>query len=77
MRTGDRIRADVPARRIEVLVSDDELARRRTEGQPQPQQHARGYGAIFAKHITQADQGCDFDILETRPGTETPEPDIY
>ncbi|MCA0869421.1 dihydroxy-acid dehydratase [Seohaeicola saemankumensis] len=77
VRTGDRIRVDVPARRIEMLVSDEELARRRANWQPPPPRHARGYGAIFANHITQADQGCDFDILETRPGADTPEPDIY
>jgi dihydroxy-acid dehydratase len=35
----------------------------------------RGFGAIYASHITQADKGCDFDVLE---GTEpTPEPEIH
>ena len=37
--------------------------------------YARGYGAMFAQHITQADQGCDFDYLER--GAPTPDPEIH
>ena len=77
LRTGDIIRVNVPARRIEMLVDEAELEERRRQWQQPPPRHARGYGAIFNRHITQADRGCDFDVLETIPGAHTPEPDIY
>ena len=50
-----------------------ELARRRAAWTPPPPRYPRGYGALYAAHITQADQGCDFDFLAA-PGT-VPEPD--
>ncbi len=77
VRTGDRIRVDVPARRIDMLVDEAELqARRAAWVRPEPR-YLRGYGALFMSHVRQANEGCDFDILETRPGTEIPEPDIF
>jgi dihydroxy-acid dehydratase len=77
LRTGDRVRVSVSQRRIDMLVDDDELARRRAEWKaPQPH-YKRGYGNMFARHITQANLGCDFDFLETTPGATIPEPDIY
>ena len=66
---------DVPGRRLDMLVDEAELARRRAAWTPPPAHFARGYGAIFQNHVTQADQGCDFDILESGP--RTPEPEIY
>ncbi len=77
LRTGDIVRVDVPARSIEMLVDEDELARRRAEWRPPAPRFERGWGAIFSRHITQADRGCDFDVLETIPGERTPEPDIF
>ena len=75
VQTGDRIELDVAARRLQLHVSDDELARRRAAWQPPAPRYQRGYGALFAERVTQADQGCDFDFLE---GTQaTAEPDIY
>lgn len=77
LKTGDRVRVSVSERRIDMLVDDDELARRRAEWRaPQPH-YPRGYGKMFAKHITQANLGCDFDFLETVPGGQIAEPDIY
>jgi dihydroxy-acid dehydratase len=73
--TGDEIVLDVPNRRLDMLVSEEELARRRAAWQVPPKRFSRGYGAIFEAHITQADKGCDFDILEA--GEKTPEPDIF
>jgi dihydroxy-acid dehydratase len=63
VRTGDRISLDVPGRRLEVLVSDAELAERRKSWQPPERAYRRGYGKLFLDHVTQADQGCDFDFL--------------
>jgi dihydroxy-acid dehydratase len=77
VRTGDLISVDVPARRIHLEVSDAELARRRQAWQPPPPRYERGYGWMFSRHILQADQGCDFDFLETAFGAPVAEPDIY
>jgi len=72
---GDLIEIDIPARRLQLLVDDAELARRRAAWQAPAPRYRRGYGALFAQHVTQADQGCDFAFLSDRH--EVPEPDIY
>jgi dihydroxy-acid dehydratase len=77
LRTGDRIRVSVSQRRIDMLVDDDELAERREAWSPPPPRFARGYGWMFTQHIKQADQGCDFDFLETAYGPAVGEPDIF
>ena len=68
VRTGDAIRLDVAARRIDLLVDDAELARRQAAfhehgasgAAPAPD---RGYAALFHRTVLQADEGCDFDFL--------------
>ena len=75
VRDGDPIRLDVAERRLELLVPDAELARRRTAWTPPPPPYARGYGALFARHVGQANDGCDFDILADP--SPTPEPVIF
>ena len=77
VRTGDRITVDVPARRLHLEVSDTELAARRAAWVAPPPRYARGYGWLAARHMLQADQGCDFDFLETGFGAAVPEPDIF
>jgi dihydroxy-acid dehydratase len=77
VRTGDRISVDVAARRIHLEVSDEALAARRAAWTPPPKRYERGYGWIFSRHILQADQGCDFDFLETAFGAPVAEPDIF
>ena len=77
VKTGDKITVDVPARRIHLEVSDDELTRRRAAWKAPPPRFERGYGWMFSRHILQADQGCDFDYLETDFGAPVPEPDIF
>ena len=75
VRTGDSIELDVPARRLDLKVSEDELQRRRAAWQAPQAKYQRGYGALFSEHITQANEGCDFRFLEgTAP---TPEPEIH
>ncbi len=73
--TGDEIEVDVPARRIHLHVSDQELARRRAAWKPPAPHYPRGYGALYSDHIGQADEGCDFDFLE--PRGVIPEPEIH
>jgi dihydroxy-acid dehydratase len=70
---GDLISLDVPARTLTLMVDDAELDRRRAAWRQPPPRFERGYGVLYADHITQADQGCDFDFL-ARPG-RNPEPD--
>jgi len=72
---GDLIELDVGARKLELKISDAELARRRAAWKSPAPKFARGFGALYQRHITQANQGCDFDFLEgTAP---TPEPEIH
>jgi len=75
VRDGDLIELDVPARKLSLQVSEDEMARRRA-GWKQPESpYQRGWTALYTQHVTQADKGCDFDFLEgTLP---TPEPEIH
>jgi dihydroxy-acid dehydratase len=77
VKTGDRITIDVPGRTISLDVAPDELARRRAEWRAPAPRYERGYGWMFSQHISQADQGCDFDFLQTDFGAPVPEPDIY
>jgi dihydroxyacid dehydratase/phosphogluconate dehydratase len=65
VRDGDRIRLDVPERRLELLVPEAELAERAAAAVPRevPREQGRGYAWLFQQHVTQADQGCDFDFL--------------
>jgi dihydroxy-acid dehydratase len=76
VRTGDVISIDVAAGGITLEVSEAELARRRAAWrQPEPR-YERGYGWMFSRHIKQANEGCDFDFLETSFGRPVGEPAI-
>ena len=77
VQTGDLISVDVSARSIHLEVSDEELVRRKAQWVQPAKRFARGYGWMFSRHIMQADQGCDFDYLETSFGEPVPEPDIF
>ncbi len=69
VRNGDRIRLDVENRRIDLLVDEAELTRRKNEWTA-PKPHAgsdRGYLSLYLNNVNQADQGCDFDFLRKTP----------
>ena len=77
LKTGDMVKVSVGNRSIDMLISDDELAARKAAWQKPADHYARGYGYIFARHIKQADEGCDFDFLETDFGAGVAEPSIF
>ena len=72
VRDGDEVELDVPNRRLDLLVPEDELARRRADFTAAPPAGLSGYGELFVQHVTQANLGCDFDFLERREGVEEP-----
>ena len=75
VKEGDIVELDVPERRLNMRVNDDELGRRRSAWRPKEGIYPRGYGMLYMKHTKQADEGCDFDFLEgTAP---IPEPEIH
>ena len=71
---GDRVRLDTPARRLDLLVSEETLAARRARWTP-PAPHPgaeRGYLRLFLDTVTQADRGCDFDFMAPPPAAGRP-----
>jgi dihydroxy-acid dehydratase len=62
VRTGDLIRLSVRETRLDLLVDEAELARRRAELAAPPTAPATGYSRLFHEHVTGADRGCDFDF---------------
>lgn len=75
VQTGDPIAIDINARSLELLVDEQELARRRAQWVAPKQPYSRGFNKLYQQHVTQAHEGCDFDFLQ---GTAaTPEPVIY
>ncbi|HEY5900376.1 MAG TPA: L-arabinonate dehydratase [Burkholderiales bacterium] len=73
VRNGDLIELDVEQRQLNLKVDDVELSRRKSSWKPPAPKFERGYGAIFSRHIRQADQGCDFDFLEGTAAIAEPE----
>ncbi|GGE32658.1 dihydroxy-acid dehydratase [Primorskyibacter flagellatus] len=77
LKTGDIVRLDLPARTLDMLVPEDELAERKKAWTAPEPRFERGWGWMFSKHVTQADQGCDFDFLQSDFGKTAGEPDIF
>ncbi len=80
VRDGDLIELDVAARSLSVLVSEEELARRKAAWSAPKPRFARGYGVLNQLHVLQADKGCDFDFLEEPPREKAPstaDPEIH
>ncbi|GAA0635967.1 L-arabinonate dehydratase [Halomonas beimenensis] len=75
VRDGDEIELDIDARRLELCIDEQELEARRQAWRAPSPRIDRGYTAIFQEHVTQADQGCDFDILQN--GQRQDEPEIF
>lgn len=75
IRDGDQVELDVPGRRLALHVSEAELDRRRAQWERPEPHYTRGYGAIYASHVTQAHLGCDLECLHA--GEPVPEPEIH
>jgi dihydroxy-acid dehydratase len=73
--SGDMIELDVPGRRLTMTVADGEVARRRGKWVAPKPRFQRSYGALYDKHIGQAETGCDFDFLAGN--APVPEPEIH
>ena len=73
--TGDMIALDIAAHTLNVELPAAELARRRAAWKPPARVYERGFSRLYVEHVTQADQGCDFDFL--MGNAVTPEPSIY
>ncbi len=63
VQTGDEILLDVTDRKLELMVDPGVLERRARMFVPPTRHYERGYGRLFLDHVTQADEGCDFDFL--------------
>jgi len=75
VKDGDMIELDIERRRLQLLIDDAEMMKRKRAWKAPARRFERGYGALFSQHITQANEGCDFDFLEgTAP---TPDPEIH
>jgi dihydroxy-acid dehydratase len=75
VKDGDAITLDIPNRRLDLLVSEAELERRRSHWIKPVANADRGYLALYRERVTQAHEGCDFDFLA--PGPAAPEPEIH
>jgi len=73
VKTGDLIELDVDRKVLNLNISDEEMARRKAAWKRPPPKYERSYGAIFSRHVKQANEGCDFDFLEGTAPTAEPE----
>jgi L-arabonate dehydrase len=69
VKTGDIIELNVDKRSLTLLVTEEELEKRRTAWTPPKPIAERGYVSMFIKHVEQADKGCDFDFLKGGSGS--------
>jgi len=75
VRNGDLITVDVQNRVLHLDISDSEMATRLAQWKAPKKPAPRGYVRLHAAHVTQADEGCDYDFLE---GSDAlPEPEIH
>lgn len=77
LKTGDIVRLDLENRRLDMLVDDAEITRRRAAWVAPEPKFERGWGWMYSKHVGQADTGCDFDYLQRDFGAAASEPDIF
>ena len=72
VKEGDTITLDVAERKLQLLVDDAELARRRETWKAPVFPRKGGYLELYRRHVLQADEGCDLDFLRGTRGHEVP-----
>jgi len=72
VQNGDVIELDVPNRRIQLHISDDELARRLAAWKAPEPPLMSGYWKLYVDHVLQADEGVDLDFLVGKRGAFVP-----
>ncbi len=77
LETGDIVELDVSQISINMLVDEDTLSLRRNKIKPSEPKAGRGWLWMYSNHVKQANEGCDFDFLETDFGKSAKEPDIF
>lgn len=70
IKNGDIITIDVPNRKLNVLLNDEELATRKANWKMPVSKHKRGYPKLYIREVLQADEGCDLDFLKPRNDDE-------
>jgi dihydroxy-acid dehydratase len=70
VQNGDRIRLNVVERKLELILSDNEIANRLSRFAPPANAHLRGYPKLYIEHVLQANRGCDFDFLRPKNAAE-------
>jgi dihydroxy-acid dehydratase len=73
VRNGDPIELDVGKKLLNLKIPEAELAKRKAAWKRPAPRYERSYGAIFSRHVKQANEGCDFDFLEGTAPTAEPE----
>src|SRR5258706_11567549 len=73
VRNGDLIELDADKKILNLRISEKEFATRKKAWKQPPPKYERSYGAIFSRHVKQANEGCDFDFLEGTAPTAEPE----
>ena len=76
IKTGDIIEIDVDKRKIAVDIPEEEMTSRRNGWSSPPEKYVRSYTKMYIEHVTQANDGCDFDFLEHNE-KGVPEPEIH
>ena len=77
LKTGDIVEIDVNKRSINMLVDDKTLQKRKLNLVQKKPKAGRGWLWMYSNHVKQANEGCDFDFLETDFGKSAKEPDIF
>ncbi len=77
VKNGDMITLDIENRLLNLEISEEEMEKRRAEWKAPKPKYGRGYVWMYQQHVTQAEEGCDFDFLETEFGNNIDEPEIY
>ncbi|WP_232327251.1 IlvD/Edd family dehydratase [Herbidospora yilanensis] len=72
VRTGDRVELDVPNRSLTLLVTDEELEKRRADWSPRLSEDVGGYRWLYREHVLGADGGADFGFLRGGRGSDVP-----